>query len=184
MLTRRTAISAGLAFAAVACSAAVGVCGPTDRRRLEARSIDALLIDESIEMPRPMAAFIEANRQALPVVGIQLDASGQVGLMHALDKSQAVVGLSSGATLFCLERIAWDHGFRLTARSQRCAGEPGGAACRQDVAAYLAGAHGAAASFAPPARAYRPSRADGLLHAWVMERSSPQFRQNCRGIQQ
>ena len=184
MVTRRTAIGAGLAFAAVACSAAVGAVAPTTRHRRGARSIDAFLIDESIEMSRPMAAFIEDYRQALPVVGIQLDAPGQVGLMHALDKSQAVVGLSSGATLFCLERIAWDHGFRLTARSQRCAGEPGGAACRQDVAAYLAGAHGAAASFAPPARAYRPSRADGLLHAWVMERSSPQFRQNCRGIQQ
>jgi hypothetical protein len=182
MVTRRTVIGAGLAFAAVICSAAFGAYGPTARLRREARSIDALLIDESIAMPRQMAAFIEANRRALPVVGIQLDAPGQVGLMHVLDKSRALVGFSSGATLFCLERIAWDHGFRLTARSQRCAGEPGDDACRQDVAAYLAGAQALAASRTPLARAYRPSRADRMLHAWVMQKSSPQFRQSRREI--
>jgi hypothetical protein len=182
MVTRRTAIGAGLAFAAVACSAAVGAYAPTTRHRRDARSIDALLIDQSVEMSRPMAAFIEANRRALPVVGVQLDAPGQVGLMRVLDKSQAIVGVSSGATLFCLERIAWDHGFRLTARSERCAGDPGDDACRQDVAAYLAGAQPLAASFTPPARAYRPSRADGMLHAWVMQKSSPQFRLSFREI--
>ena len=182
MVTRRTAIGAGLAFATLACSAAVGAYGPTARHRREARWIDALLIDKTIEMSRPMAAFIEANRRALRVVGIELDAPGQVGLMRVLDKSQAIVGVSSGATLFCLERIAWDHGFRLTARSERSAGDPGDDACRQDVAAYLAGAQPVAASSSPLVRAYRPSRADGMLHAWVMQKSSPQFRLSFREI--
>jgi len=182
MVTRRTAIGAGLAFAAVACSAAVGASAPTTRHRREARSIDALLIDEGIEMSRSLAAFIEARRRALPVVGIELDAPGQVELMRVLDKSQGIVGVSSGATLFCLERIAWDHGFRLTARSQRCAGETGGDACREDVAAYLAGAQLPAANSTPLARAYRPSRADGMLHAWVMHKTSAPFRQSRREI--
>ena len=55
----------------------------------------------------------------MPVVEVRLDAAGQAGLMRVLDKSHGIVGISSGATLFCLERIAWDHGFRLTGRSQR-----------------------------------------------------------------
>ena len=180
MVTRRTAIGAGLAIAAVACSAAVGAYAPATRHRRDARSIDALLIDENIELSRSMVAFIEANRRALPVVGIELDAPGQVGLMRVLDRSQAIVGVSSGATLFCLERIAWDHGFRLTARSERCAGGPGDDECLQDVAAYLAEAQPLAVSSTPFARAYRPSRADGMLHAWLMQKSRPQLRQSPR----
>jgi hypothetical protein len=128
-----------------------------------------------------MAAFVEANGQVLPVVEIQLDAPGQLGLMRVLDKSRIIVGVSSGATLFCLERIAWDHGFRLTARSER-AGESGDDACLQDVAGYLAGAQPVAASSTPLVRAYRPSRADGMLHAWVMQKSSAPFRQSRREI--
>jgi hypothetical protein len=183
MLRRRTVLGAGLAFAAVACTAGFGAYGPTARRRREARSIDALLIDGSIEMPRQMAALIKASRRTLPVVGIQLDAAAQVGLNRVLDKSHAIVGISSGATLFCLERIAWDHGFRLTGRSQRCAGDPGDDACWQDVAAFLSGAHPPATSPAPLARAYRPTRADGTLHAWVMQKSTrPQLHQGPREV--
>ena len=183
MLTRRTVVGAGLVFASVACSAGFGACGPTSRRHREARSIDALLIDQGLEMPRQMAAFINATRHRLPVLEIQLDAAAQPGLRRVLDTSHAIVGLSSGATLFCLERIAWDHGFRLTARTQRCAGDPGDDACRQDMAAFLSGAHPPAASPALLARAYRPSRADAMLHAWVMQKSArPQFRQGRREV--
>ena len=172
MVTRRTVLGAGVAFASVAFTAGFGTQGPTARPRREARSIDALLVDESIEMPRQMAALIKDSRRALLVVGIQLDAAAQAGLRRVLDKSRGIVGISCGATLFCLERIAWDHGFRLTGRSQGCTSDPGDDACRQDVAAYLSGAHPPAASPSLLARAYRPSRADGLLHAWVMQKSA------------
>jgi hypothetical protein len=179
MVTRRTAIGAAVAFISVACSAAAGAYAPTSRRR-EAHSIDALLIDQTMQMSQSTAAFIEANRAALPVVAIELDAPGQVELVRILDKSQAVVGVSSGATLFCLERIAWDYGFRLTGRSQWRGGESGDAAWQQHVAAYLAGARSVAASSTLLTRDYRPSRADGVLHAWVMQKSSPQFRRSPR----
>ena len=183
MITRRTAVGAGLAFAAVACTAGVGAYGPTAGRRREARSIDALLIDETIEMPRQMAAFINARRQTLPVVGIQLDAAAHAGLRRVLDKSHAIVVISSGATLFCLERIGWDHGFRLTGRSQRCACDLDDDACRQDVAALLSGAHPPAAGRSRLARAYRPSRVDRTLHAWAMQKSaSPPLRKGRRDV--
>lgn len=123
-------------------------------------------------MPRQMAAFIKASSRTLPVVGIQLDAAAHAGLMRVLDKSQAIVGISSGATLFCVERIAWDHGFRLTERSQQCADDLTDDAFRRDVAAFLSRSHAPAASPSPLARAYRPSRADGTLHAWVMQKSA------------
>jgi len=177
MVTRRTAVGTGLAFTAMAWTAGFGAYGATARRSGEARSIDALLIDEGIEAPREMAAIIKANSRAMPVVGIQLDAAGQAGLMRVLDRSYAIVGVSSGATLFCLERIAWDHGFRLMGRSQWRAGAPGDETGQQDVAAFLSGVHLLASSPSTLARDYRPSRADGLLHAWIMHKSSPQFRQ-------
>jgi hypothetical protein len=182
MVTRRVVIAAGLTFASIACAAGIGAYGPTTRRR-EARSIDALLIDETIELPRQMPAFIEATRRALPVIGIQLDAAAHAGLVGFLDRSCAIVGISSGATLFCLERIAWDHGFRLFGRSERCARDPGDDAWRHDVAAYFRGAHPPAASPLHRARAYRPSRADGILHTWIMQKTtSPQLYRDRREV--
>ena len=177
MVTRRTAVGTGLAFTAMAWTAGFGAYGATARRSGEARPIDALLIDEGIETPRQMAALIETGGRALPVVGFDLGAAGQAPLMGVLDKSSAIAGISSGATLFCLERIAWDHGFRLTARGQWRAGDRGDQAGWRDVAAILSGAQLPAADPAPLVRDYRPSRADGLLHAWIMHKSSPQFRQ-------
>lgn len=176
MITRRTALGAGLAFASMACAAGFGAYGPTARRGREARSIDALLIDESLEMPRQTAAFIKASRRTLPVFGIHLDAAAQTPLARVLTESHAIVGVSSGATLFCLERIAWDHGFRLTARREQCASNAGDDACRQDVAAFLGETQADPTSPSPLVRVYRPSRADGMLHAWVMRKSSPQLR--------
>jgi hypothetical protein len=166
-MTRRTALGAGLAVAAVACTRGFGAYGPAARLG-QTQPIDVLLVDETIEMPHQMAAFIEASRRKVPVLGIQLDAAAHMGLMRVLNSSRTIVGISSGATLFCLERLAWDHGFRLRGRSQWCANEPGDEAFRQDVAALLSGA-----SAAPLAsRAYRPSRADAMLHAWVIHKSA------------
>lgn len=129
-----------------------------------------------------MSAFIAARRGTLPLVGVQLDATAHAGLMRVLDENHILVGISSGATLFCLERIAWDFGFRLTGRSERCARKPDDDAWRQVVAAYLSGAHPVAIHPAPLARDYRPSRADGTLHAWIMQKAHPQFRQGRREV--
>jgi hypothetical protein len=182
MVTRRTAIGAGLALASVAWAAGFDAYGATAPRPRGARSIDALLIDDSIEAPRQMARLIDASRREIPVVAIQLDAAGQAVMTRVLDESRAVAGISSGATLFCLERIAWDHGFRLTERSQRFASDLSGDADRQDMAAFLSGMQLPAGSPSPLARDYRPSRADGVLHAWTMQKSGPQFRQGRREV--
>jgi hypothetical protein len=168
MHTRRTVLGAGLAFIATACTAGFAAAGPTARSRA-ARAIDALLIDATIELPAPLTAFIDDSEQVLPVVGIRLDAAAHTGLMNLLARSDAIVGISCGATLFCLERLAWDHGFRLIARSQ----QPASAlACQQDVAACMNGVQPPAASRSTQARSYRPSRSDGLLHAWLMQKST------------
>jgi hypothetical protein len=184
MMTRRTVLGAGLAFTAAACTTAFGADDPSAHRGREARSIDALLIDETIEMPRRMSTYIGAARQSLPVVGIQLDAASHAGLMGVLNKSQAIVGISSGATLFCLERIAWDHGFRLTERSQRCAGDPGEDTSWRDVAGLLSGVNPLVASRSPDVRTYRPSRADGTLHVWAMlKHAGPQLDHGRQDVQ-
>jgi len=183
MVTRRTAVGVGLAFASVACITGFSACGPSARHPREARSIDALFVDETIEMPRQLARVIRDYRQTAPIVGIRLDVAAHAGLVRVLDKSHAIAGVSSGATLFCLERIAWDHGFRLTARREWSASDARGDACRQDVAAFLNEAHPPAAGPSPLVRAYRPSRADGTLHAWVMQKSAgPRLGQGRREV--
>jgi len=172
MLTRRTAVGVGLAFASVACITGLGARGLASRRPRDARSIDALLVDETIEMPRQLARFIRDNRRTAPIVGIRLDAAAQAGLVRVLNMSHAIAGISSGATLFCLERVAWDHGFRLQERREWSASDARGDACRQDMAAFLNGANPPSARRSSLDRAYRPSRADGTLHAWVMQKSA------------
>jgi len=99
-----------------------------------------------------------------------------------MEDSHAIAGISSGAALFCLERIAWDHGFRLTGRIQRFANGLDGDTPWQDVAAFLRVVLPLAAGSSALARDYRPSRSDGIVHAWVMEKSSPQFRQGRREV--
>jgi hypothetical protein len=183
MVTRRTVIGTGIAFASLTCSAAFGASGPTEQRQLRARAFDALLIDDSIEMPAQMNAFIEASRRLLPVVKIQLDAAAQPALRRFLGASRTILGISSGASLFCLERIAWDHGLRLTGRNQRRGSDWGADACRRHVDAFLSAAYPPAANPSLLARTYRPSRADGLLHAWVMQKiASPQLGQGRREV--
>jgi hypothetical protein len=178
MFNRRIVLGAGLAFASVACAAGIGADAPSSRRR-ETQAIDALLVDETIEMPRDIAVLITAGKWNFPVVGVQLDAAAHARLMHVLHNSRTVAGISSGATLFCLERIAWDHGLRLTARSER-RGDPSQYA--QDVAEFVRGAPPTASSSAL-ARAYRPSRTDAILHTWVMQKTArPQLRQGLREV--
>jgi hypothetical protein len=178
MITRRTVLGAGLAFTAVACTTAFGASNPPERHRRTARAIDALLIDATIEIPDQMSMLIEAGRRTLPVVGIQLDAASHAGLMSVLNLSQVIVGVSSGATLFCLERMAWDHGLRLTERSQWCASESSDDPSWRDVATVLSRAHHLAASPSSVVRAYQPSRVDGLLHVWTMQKYvDSQFKQ-------
>ena len=179
MVTRRTVLGAGLVFASATCMAGSAAVGLTVPRRPDRPLIDALLVDDTIEMPRRMAVLIDAARGTLPVIGIALDAASQAGLRRLLNNSNAIVGVSSGATLFCMERIAWDHGFRLTGRTKECTADLDRDICRQAVTAYLGRTHRRATEPATAARTYRPSRADGTLHAWVMQKTRrPLLRQD------
>ena len=170
MLTRRTVLGTGLALMSLAGSAALGAEGATVRRRRNERAVDALLIDQTVVMPGTLTAYAGRTARRLPVIGIQLDAVGYAGILRVLDRSQALVGISSGATLFCVERIAWDRGFRLTARTERHAGDAGANALRQDIAAFLEQQVPPGASTLRGTRSYRPSRADATLHAWVLRK--------------
>lgn len=159
----------GLAVLSVAGTASISAYGQSAG---SAHETDVLLIDGSITMPRPVKAFIEANRHTTSVVDIRLDAAGHSELKRILQESRTVTGVTSGATLFCLERIAWDHGFRLTARAQRNACDLDGHACIRDVTKFLARAHPAAIKPSSGAHTYRPSQMDGTLQAWTMHKSA------------
>jgi len=168
-VTRRTALGAGLAFASLACFDRVGAHGSSAQPGLP---IDVLLVDQTIAMPAAIVRSIECRSPALRVVDVRLDAAGRSRLQRTLEASQVVAGISSGATLFCLERIAWDHGLRLSARSEQDPDSQEAEAFRRMVAAFLSGAALKSASCSPLAEAYRPSRADGTLHAWAMLKSA------------
>lgn len=168
--TRRTVLGTGLAFASMTGAFSAGTKGQTTGSADERQRINAMLVDSSVGMPPPIEAFVGARRKSMPVVDIHLDALGHAQLKRIFRDSRAIIGISSGATLFCLERIAWDHGFRLTRRNQRSACDFNSEACVQDILEFLNGAYPAAMRSKPST--YRPSRADAMLHAWTMQKSA------------
>jgi hypothetical protein len=172
MITRRTALGAGLAFVSLIHASGSGASVYSARRRLGPLSPDVLLLDSNIALPEQLAAFVEGRSPKLTIVPLHLDAASHPGLMRLLNDNHAIIGISSGATLFCLERLAWDHGFRMTGRTQACADAFGDKACQQDIASFLGGAHSPSAAALPLVKSYRPSRADGVLHAWSMQKSA------------
>ena len=181
-MTRRTVLGSGMIAASIACSVGSAASAEVIGYHAAPRPIDALLVDHGVEMPRLLATFVAARARTLPIVGIRLDAVGHAALVRVLRDSHVLAGITSGATLFCVERIAWDHGYRLTARSGRCSADLDGAdlddadlddgACLQEAVAFLNAAHPSGRSLSVPARHYRPSRQDGTLHAWTMQKSS------------
>jgi hypothetical protein len=170
MMTRRTVLGIGMTVASSAL--ATGFKAYAAPPTILPKPVDALLVDKNVQLPRPIAAYINARRRLLPVVAIDLDAAGYSGLMNVLTKSDAVAGISSGATLFCLERLAWDYGYRLTGRTPRCLSAIDEQSCSQDIAAFLTAAHSMAVRASPETRAYRPSHSDDTLHSWVMQKSA------------
>jgi hypothetical protein len=171
MITRRVLLGSALVAASAIAPAFARVPGAISRSGPAPRTIEALLVDQTILMPRELSALIAAGRHTVPIVDLTLDAGAHNGLQQTLRESGALVGISSGATLFCVERMAWDHGHRLTARSPRSAANM--ASCRSDLAAMMSGARPAATSRSAQLGAYAPSRLDGLLHVWVIERKPP-----------
>ena len=169
-VTRRAALGAGLAFASVTGTNSAAAWGKAAESLPSPQRIDAMLVDSGITMPSPIQSFVAARRQTMRVIDIQLDAAMHAELKRIFAESRLIVGISSGATLFCVERIAWDHGFRLTRRHERPACDLKSDACIQDVLEYLNGAHPTAMRSAT--HGYRPSRADALLHAWTMQKSA------------
>jgi hypothetical protein len=176
MITRRTALGIGITFASAAfASSFEAYAAPPS---IHPQPIDALLVDKSVPLPRQIAAYIDARRHMLPVVAIDLDATGYNDLMELLNKSGVIAGISSGAALFCLERLAWNHGFRLTGRSPQCLSTLNAQICQQDIAAFLLAAHSPDAPHSSETCLYRPSHTDDTLHAWVMRKiASGHYRQ-------
>jgi hypothetical protein len=172
-LTRRAAVGAGLGLGATL-TATGGMMAMAAAPRPAARPIDMLLVDDGLVLPPRLAAFVAARRRTLAVGAIRLDAPGYADLSRRLNDGDCVLGLSSGATLFCVERIAWDHGFRLIGRSQRCLTELADTACAQDTLAFLQGAQPFVAQPLRPAGAYRPSHDDATIHVWAMRKASAQ----------
>jgi len=169
MMTRRAAVGTGLAIAAAASTAGFSVFGSNWLHHPNVGAIDALFVDQTLVMPQKMAAFIKVASQTMPIVEIRLDAATHTELMRMLGKSNLIWGISSGATLFCLERMAWDHGFRMTERSERHVSVLGNDTDQADMAEFL-GAGRPAAAGRSALRVYRPSRADGMLHSWIMRK--------------
>ncbi|WP_353228752.1 hypothetical protein [Novosphingobium sp.] len=167
MPSRRTVLASGAAFATVAIVHGDDARAVTVSAETFARPIDALLIDATLALPGQLAALVQSRNPRLPRRTVRLDAADCDDLGRMLGQASAIIGISSGATLFCLERMAWDHGFRLTARSQRATSD---VAVLHDLAALVDGNLPASAGTPAQFRAYRPARGDGLIHLWAMHK--------------
>ena len=165
MITRRTAITTSAAFASIAIASGIDAKAATAIEIGQSGSVDVLLVDETIESPRRLAGLVLNDGPRLPQLAVRLDAAGQHDLSDVFAHARAIVGISSGATLFCLERMAWDHRFRVTAHSQNRADD---VAALQDLARFARGRAPITTMLSAPA--YRPSRTDGLIHVWTMHK--------------
>lgn len=178
MITRREVLGAGLAIASVA--GAIGLYSGAKVSAIGNRTglakVGALLLDERLGISTALVEFLHSRRPELPFLTIRLDSLTSIELKPMLSSAQMIAGISSGATLFCLERIAWDYGYRITRRSEHEFVATVASSLENDATVrVLADAiigdrpEAFAAAIAPAGHAYRPSMTDGTLHAWIMQ---------------
>jgi len=180
MVTRREVLGVGLAFASV--SGAIGLYSATKARPVKDQTglpkVGAMLVDEHLGIAALLVYFFQNRKPDLPFLTLRLDSFASTELKPIFNSVQVIAGISSGATLFCLERIAWDHGYRMTRRSEHEFTATAATASANDATILaLADAivsnrpESFAAAIAPASRAYRPSMTDDTLHAWIMQRA-------------
>ena len=179
MVTRRTAIGTGLAFASLACTAGCGARVPTGAEP-PGSAIDRCPAHRRKHRDAPPHGCVHRGQQADVTRHRSPARCGRTGRIEARPGQEPCHRrhqLRSHPVLSGADRLgSWlpPDGAQSTRAPATQATTPTG----KDVAAFLSGAHPSAASPSLLARAYRPSRADGLLHAWVMQKSaSPQLRQ-------
>ena len=163
MTTRREVLGAGLALASMPVTAGLRSAFPA-----AAALPDAIVLDEALDISAPLAELLGRRKPALPLLSLRLDSFASIQLRQLFAGGWTIAGLSSGATLFCLERIAWDHGYRLSRHSERAS------TFNADMPALADAIMGSepdrfAATISRVSHAYRPSMTDGAVHAWMMQ---------------
>jgi hypothetical protein len=178
MVTRREVLGAGVALASI--SGAIGLSSAHIVSAVTGQAgspkVGAMVLDESLSVSSTVIDVLHRHQHDLSLLTIGLDAPGSIELKRLFNEGQMIAGLSSGATLFCLERIAWDYGYRVTRRSEHDFNTNVAHALAND-ATVLALAdkiisnqpESFAAALALTSRAYRPSMTDDTLHTWIMQ---------------
>jgi hypothetical protein len=177
-VTRREVLRAGLALASI--SGAIGLdaafAATAGKDQLGLPKPGAIVLDEDLEMSAALVRFLQSRKPDLPLLALRLDSTTSTQLKPIFNSAPVIAGLSSGATLFCLERIAWDHGYRISRRSEHLLDSVTANAADNDATvARLADAiiDDEPALFAtaidPAGRAYRPSMTDRTLHSWILQ---------------
>ncbi len=169
MMTRRETLGAGLVAVAAVVSPVLAAMPASAAPGVAPLRLDALLLDGGIALPTPVAALVEAHGPTTTIAPLRLDAAGFADVARLLRRSTVVAGISSGASLFCLERIAWDSGFRLTSHIALSATDATFDECRRELAPMLRGQVPAAGDRAA-IRHYAPSRTDGIVHLWMLHK--------------
>lgn len=171
MTTRREVLESGLIAAAIlgGGSATTAIAAPSRHPLGSFSDVDALLVSESIVLPAGLRLTATGSGRTLPVIPVGLTHAQYGDLRRVLARYDAVAGLSSGAELFCIERIGWNYGMRLMQLHSREAssGDPLGNA--RAAMQLLGRVESQVGPIARPAN-YRPSQADGLVHAWILQK--------------
>lgn len=119
MASRREFLQVGIAALALPISAhaALSPTGNTPEKTAPVTPLYKVVFDE--RLPASVEFGNEARRLGLPTHPIRGDITDL--WFHDLDaqwkkKPAAVAGLTAQGALFCLERLAWDHGMRVVFR--------------------------------------------------------------------
>ena len=174
MLTRREVLTAGALFGSLVPLTTLALF---DDAKSEATSfadtmalppISALLTDYEVDESSRCAQDLRTQLQGITILPATLDAKFYGELNMLFRSHRSIGGITTGAALFCLERIAWDHGLRLAWRRSFTLAATGHDALPFPMLARSFTGDSRALTPSNPIRGYRNSRSDRLIHAWIL----------------
>ena len=174
MITRREILTAGAIFGSLLPTTTAAffddanLAATSSEHTTPSPPISAFLMDDEVEASARFAKVLRVKLQGVTVLPATLDSKFYSELNVLLSSHRLIGGITTGAALFCLERIAWNRGLRLVWRRNFLHEATGHSTIPFAVLTRSFSGDSQALTPSNPIRSYRPSRSDQLVHAWIL----------------
>jgi hypothetical protein len=174
MVTRREILTAGAIFGSLLPITTVAFFddansqATSSQHTISSAPISAFLMDDEVEESARFAKALRTKLQRIIVLPATLDSKFYSELNVLFSSRHLIGGITTGAALFCLERIAWNRGLRLVWRRNFSREATGQGTIPFAMLARSLSGDSRALTPSNPIRSYRPSRSEQLVHAWIL----------------